>query len=636
MELVPSANEPQHTELQLVLRSRGHVVLYDPCERQVLLRPRALLPEGDWRTALAGVDWGHRGHRADTSVPGALEPARACPTCGRAWTPPSTHLSAHTHGDHILPEPPWTPHDDAAAEDDDDADAEVHAAPQYFRLLSETSAPSSTDAPQADVPVWDEATQGYYERFFIELGRLGRGARGSVYLCQHILHGHCLGKYAVKKIPVGDHSESLLPCLSEVHLMESLNHPNVIHYKHASLTAGVETAQMSAFTPRVPTLHVLMMAANGGSLADWIAARAGDAGDAATPTREHGHPGMRDRHVQRLKAEFRQRRASISRPGRSLDLGSHVGVHLLREDEIVLLLRDVTRGLAFLHGRGVLHLDIKPGNVLLHWDDDALLPTAMLSDFGSSLSLEASWARRRTGHTGTMEYMPPEAVLPDARTGRFSELSSRADIWSLGILFHLLIFFDVPYSQVDDIDTLRSEMDMFQGFRRNIATRGLEKRSRMIDPILTDLLDMMLQRDPGRRPTCEEILLILDSYTNTHADPQAPSGAAPADRAHARPRVRRRSSLRGVLPATAEAHAPSAINTRSHVAAPPDARRALPTYPIARVFPPSRALQCTSLQVLALACMQILAVEAACAWGHLPAWMGPIVSVASTVEVFAW
>lgn len=45
--------------------------------------------------------------------------------------------------------------------------------------------------------------QGYYSKFFIELRKLGRGFRGSVYLCEHILDGVKLGKYAVKKVAIG-------------------------------------------------------------------------------------------------------------------------------------------------------------------------------------------------------------------------------------------------------------------------------------------------------------------------------------------------------------------------------------------------------------------------------------------------
>lgn len=122
-------------------------------------------------------------------------------------------------------------------------------------------------------------------------------------------------------------------------------------------------AQISSFTPTVPTLHVLMMAANGGSLADWIAARAGDSDDGGLQSTPR---------VERLKEEFRQRRAAAQHLGSDVPR-ARSGVHLLREDEIVQLMRDITRGLGFLHERGILHLDIKPGNVLLHWEDDALL-----------------------------------------------------------------------------------------------------------------------------------------------------------------------------------------------------------------------------------------------------------------------
>lgn len=45
--------------------------------------------------------------------------------------------------------------------------------------------------------------QGYYSRFFREQERLGRGFRGSVFRCRHVIDNVVLGDYAVKKIPVG-------------------------------------------------------------------------------------------------------------------------------------------------------------------------------------------------------------------------------------------------------------------------------------------------------------------------------------------------------------------------------------------------------------------------------------------------
>ncbi|WFC97741.1 putative serine/threonine-protein kinase iks1 [Malassezia yamatoensis] len=390
---------------------------------------------------------------------------------------------------------------------DDDT---IETAPQYFRLLSEsaTGSPRSSSPNPSYMHNMDSnlSNQGYYERFFVEIAKLGRGARGSVYLCQHVLHGHALGRYAIKKVPVGDQAETLLSSLNEVHLMESLNHPNVISYKHA----WVEMTQISPFTPVVPTLHVLMMAANGGSLADWIAARAGETDEASMQSTPR---------VERLKDEFRQRRAAMQCKG-SESTRARTGVHLLREEEIVQLLQDITHGLAFLHEKGILHLDIKPGNVLLHWDDDALLPSALLSDFGSSMPQHQNWARKRTGHTGTIEYMAPEAVLPDAN-GHFQEITSKADIWSLGVLFHLLVFFELPYTQVDDFETLRKDIVNFRDFKENINKRGLHRRFATVDPILTDLLAEMLHVNPQKRPSCPAILAALEGYHARNTQPKS-------------------------------------------------------------------------------------------------------------------
>lgn len=101
--------------------------------------------------------------------------------------------------------------------------------------------------------------------------------------------------------------------------------------------------------------------ANGGSLDAFIDARRGGASletdDAALSSRQR-----KERH--RLRK-----------------LGA---VHLLRLDEILTLFEDITTGLAFLHARNILHLDLKAENVLLHWEEDDLLPTAKLSDFGNA------------------------------------------------------------------------------------------------------------------------------------------------------------------------------------------------------------------------------------------------------------
>lgn len=74
--------------------------------------------------------------------------------------------------------------------------------------LSSSPAGDNRAAPASAEPSPERLPQaafndGYYSRFFRETRKLGRGARGAVYLCQHVLDNVVLGDYAAKKIPVG-------------------------------------------------------------------------------------------------------------------------------------------------------------------------------------------------------------------------------------------------------------------------------------------------------------------------------------------------------------------------------------------------------------------------------------------------
>ncbi|TKY86463.1 hypothetical protein EX895_004612 [Sporisorium graminicola] len=577
LDLVPA---PRASDLQIVLRTRDHAAYYDASSNELSLQKRSFPRSSDASSTSEGSNDAplapyRNGSSASQSLLqrfrrfASLESSTnqtICPTCARPW-----------------PLGQGDPLDTQFEPNSADRESPSFIAPNYFRLLaqatthvsnsasssnastttlprnrfesasgSSTPIPSVSGASTPPEPInHSSEAQGYYARFFVELKRLGRGARGQVFLCQHVLNGNKLGKYAIKKIPVGDHAQSLLQSLNEVHLMESLHHPHLIHYQHA----WIERCRLSPFAPEVPTLFVLMMAANGGSLADWISARAGEGEDEDEEVEDSGkrggnggvaskggtgqnkQTGKRDEDddvgavsaaervkIERLKAALRQRRANRSAtvttttaattvptptsapptlPAPHIDV--EVGVHLLRTDEIYSLLTDIVSGLSFLHSRGILHLDIKPGNVLLHWDDDALIPRAMLSDFGSSLLLHDNWTRTRSGHTGTMEYVSPETIVPNAVTGRLDELSSKADMWSVGMVLYLLVFFRLPYGQTRDVDELRREVEAYRGFKRQVGNKGRG------DEVLLGLLEGMLNVDPARRPSCSEVLQVLSA-----------------------------------------------------------------------------------------------------------------------------
>lgn len=141
--------------------------------------------------------------------------------------------------------------------------------------------------------------------------------------------------------------------LKEVHLLESLHHPNIIHYQHVWL----EHISFNGIGPKdpIPTLFVLMSYANGGSLADWISSRSGEKTNESPRSSEISTLKSQSQS-EKLKAAFRKKKTERGTTQEKFG----IGIHLLREEEISSLLQDMTSGLGFLHDRGVLHLDIKP------------------------------------------------------------------------------------------------------------------------------------------------------------------------------------------------------------------------------------------------------------------------------------
>ena len=86
--------------------------------------------------------------------------------------------------------------------------------------------------------------------------------------------------------------------------------------------------------------------------------------------------------------------------------------HRLAVDETLAIAAQLCDALEHAHARGVVHRDLKPGNVWLAADG-----TARLGDFGLALSLDRSRLTQEGMMVGTVAYMPPEQALgrpPDA------------------------------------------------------------------------------------------------------------------------------------------------------------------------------------------------------------------------------
>lgn len=106
--------------------------------------------------------------------------------------------------------------------------------------------------------------------------------------------------------------------------------------------------------------------------------------------------------------------------------------------ETLRLLLPVARGLAYAHGRGIVHRDVKPANILITESGEP-----MLTDFGIAKLLENEEGQTLTGSgvgIGTPEYMAPEQGMG------VKGVDGRVDIYSLGIVLYEMITGRKPYT----------------------------------------------------------------------------------------------------------------------------------------------------------------------------------------------
>ncbi|GES78168.1 kinase-like domain-containing protein [Rhizophagus clarus] len=346
--------------------------------------------------------------------------------------------------------------------------------------------------------------QGYYERFFIEEKKLGRGFRGSVYLCKHVLDNVHLGEYAIKKVAVGDNHSWLVRMLREVHLLEKLHHPNIVDYKHAWL----EYHQLTKFGPQVPCLFILMECANGGNLEEYIGERF------STFTTQHGSEKNLSAKERLLRAR-RMRQAHEQSTTNSSN--NALQKRYLELPVIWSLFIDICEGLAHLHRHGIVHRDLKPSNLLLHYDEGRdNIPRVLISDFGECEILDQLSERERTGATGTLEFMAPELLTVDMDGKYYKDYSQKSDMWSLGMVLYYLCYSRLPYNQVDDVDLLKQEILHFESvsFPEN---NFFPSSSRKIPQQLKNLIKRLLSRNKKSRPSCDEILKSVEDIRQNFA-----------------------------------------------------------------------------------------------------------------------
>ncbi|WP_226900318.1 serine/threonine-protein kinase [Nonomuraea phyllanthi] len=162
--------------------------------------------------------------------------------------------------------------------------------------------------------------------------------------------------------------------------------------------------------------------------------------------------------------------------------------------------RQVLSALKTAHEAGILHRDVKPGNILLA--DDG---RAVLMDFGIA-TVEGDPSLTKTGMvTGSPSFLAPERV-------RAENAGPASDLWSLGATLYACMVGRSPFERGDPMSTLNALLTEEPDYRR-------------IPPIMHPVLRGLLQKEPEQRVDAEEadrLLAAILAARPAHLDRDVP------------------------------------------------------------------------------------------------------------------
>lgn len=156
--------------------------------------------------------------------------------------------------------------------------------------------------------------------------------------------------------------------------------------------------------------------------------------------------------------------------------------------------RSILCGLWDLHrNRHLIHRDLKPSNILYSQDGDI-----KISDFGVSSSLECT---RGDAHSfvGTLAYMSPERLKGES-------YSFSADIWSFGLVIAELALGKPLFIEKFSGGDCATEAGFWILLEHLSSDKPVILLPPSIDPRLAEFILLCIHKEPGERPTCEDLL----------------------------------------------------------------------------------------------------------------------------------
>jgi len=170
------------------------------------------------------------------------------------------------------------------------------------------------------------------------------------------------------------------------------------------------------------------------------------------------------------------------------------------------LIKDIIKGLSYLHSIGRPHLDLKPGNLLIKLTSTE--PIAKITDFLNSENL----------HTRSVPVaIDPQQLCyraPECFENSYGDQGLRADIWSLGVMV---------YELVSGRKLFWTDGDTVEKVIRNVCyTDYWSAVHELPEPYITFVKKCLVRNVEDRNVSLEELTLILDGYKTEEPRPIVP------------------------------------------------------------------------------------------------------------------
>lgn len=328
-----------------------------------------------------------------------------------------------------------------------------------------------------------------YGQAFCELREIGRGSFGTVVEAQNKTDRIL---YAVKKVLIEpDDDRPIHKILQEVQVLAQLSNDHVVDYKQ-SWVEEATPSDVNLYSTETQSSQSSVASEDGSATEGAVCSPSGDMGESDVSRKEGIYSLL---YIQMELCEeslfdklYKSPEAWVS------DREKHFGTDAWKA-EVLKILEQLLEALKYIHSEGIVHTDLKPGNILY----DKKRKLYKLCDFGLATRYKRVVSSRdpTSGQTSSsldLEKYSSPYEAPELLQG--GSYSSKGDIYSLGaVLVELLCLFETPEKTDENLRMLR----------RGDTPSLLELYSTEVTDMV-QIVIYMCWTQPERRPTAEDLL----------------------------------------------------------------------------------------------------------------------------------